>query len=277
MKKTIQATSKYSLGNCAELALQALDHVLNTLHADMNAEIYLIHGGDHVFLVMNRDPRSNPQDPATWGDAAVICDPWADKVYRASDYLSQLKNFYSFRGQNYTENFDANEHVLLPFGDFNTTYLHNAKTVANLKAEFIQKLKSVFEMLIVYRSGLDAELKRLKEKYGESDQRIPILSDKITQIDSLISESSQTIDAFIRKKYAESYQSVKEELSQEFESICNNIVYRLQFTPQEKEVLFEHKGQDKKTDAMRFFGMKSKTRANIEGLSEPLHEKLKKG
>jgi len=41
----ISITSKYSLGNCYELAAQALDYVLNHTSADINAELYQIRGG----------------------------------------------------------------------------------------------------------------------------------------------------------------------------------------------------------------------------------------
>ena len=39
---------------------------------------------DHAFVVLGRQPGSDVARPATWGPAAVVCDPWTNKSYLAS-------------------------------------------------------------------------------------------------------------------------------------------------------------------------------------------------
>ncbi len=82
-----------SSGNCDEFTKQAFDFILYHDNS-IKAEVYEIQGGDHVFLVLNRDPNSDPSDPDTWGKKAVICDPWANSVYYALNFRHHLKNFY---------------------------------------------------------------------------------------------------------------------------------------------------------------------------------------
>jgi hypothetical protein len=120
----ITESAKSSLGNCAELTYQAFDFILNTNSDVNNAEIYEIIGkknpmdGDHVFLVLNRDPNSDPSDPMTWGKNAIICDPWAKTVFPASEYLLKLKNYYydkdSLTNKNCIEDFNPEKHILKP-------------------------------------------------------------------------------------------------------------------------------------------------------------------
>lgn len=86
-------TRKYSLGNCIEYTLLALEYVLNHADSEVRAEAFQINNGDHVFLVINRKPYSSLSDPMRWGDNAYICDPWANEVYPAHEYEEKLKNY----------------------------------------------------------------------------------------------------------------------------------------------------------------------------------------
>ena len=113
----VAITKKYSLGNCSELVVQAFDYILN--HADpavIKAEMFTLCGkreedhGDHVFLVINRSNKSISLFPDTWGPDAMICDPWANKIYPASDYLNQLGSYYYKDGKNFVESFDPSRH-----------------------------------------------------------------------------------------------------------------------------------------------------------------------
>ncbi|WP_157061459.1 hypothetical protein [Legionella cincinnatiensis] len=36
---------------------------------------------DHAFVVLDRAAFSKIQDMSTWGPDAVICDPWAEKIF----------------------------------------------------------------------------------------------------------------------------------------------------------------------------------------------------
>jgi hypothetical protein len=127
----ISVTSKYSLGNCNELAVQALDYILR--HApDISAEVYKIEGGDHAFLVLNRDPSSAAEDPNTWGPNAVICDPWTNEneVYPAKECFTRLKSYYWDENENChkTERYDPEKHFLMPSEYFNTIILRPSKS-----------------------------------------------------------------------------------------------------------------------------------------------------
>jgi hypothetical protein len=51
-----------------------------------NIEYYEMDGGSHHFIVIGRAPGSDPNKPDTWGDEAVICDPWAKRCFLASDF-----------------------------------------------------------------------------------------------------------------------------------------------------------------------------------------------
>lgn len=115
---------KFSLGDCDDLALHALDYIVRHV-PEMEAELYRIKGGDHVFLVLNRDPDSAVDDTSKWGANAVICDPWANEVYPAKDALTRLRNFYFNEKEmkNCTEPYDPDHHFLMPYRDFNTRTL----------------------------------------------------------------------------------------------------------------------------------------------------------
>lgn len=102
--------SKFPVGDCNEYA----DLAMNCLYtyyksSNIKAEIFSIEKGDHIILVMDRDPNSDPTNPATWGEHAVICDPWIGKVYPTYMIDKELKTFRAL----YTE--DKNYNLLLSF------------------------------------------------------------------------------------------------------------------------------------------------------------------
>ncbi|MGA8135658.1 MAG: hypothetical protein WCA48_16150 [Pseudomonas gingeri] len=48
-------------------------------------------GPDHVFVVCGRSAQTNLQDPTTWNNDAVICDPWAKRAYFVADMADEMK------------------------------------------------------------------------------------------------------------------------------------------------------------------------------------------
>jgi len=48
---------------------------------------------DHAFVVIGRAPGSEIRDPSTWGDEAVVCDPWWPDVYAAADKVDRLTHW----------------------------------------------------------------------------------------------------------------------------------------------------------------------------------------
>ena len=43
---------------------------------------------DHAFVVIGREGTAH--QPSTWGDVAVVCDPWARKAYPAKEIVSEM-------------------------------------------------------------------------------------------------------------------------------------------------------------------------------------------
>lgn len=82
------------VGNCGELALFAFDYVLRT-YPTVRAEVVQMVNGNHVFVVIGRDPASDINDPSTYGENALICDALEREVYLAKDYRTKLKAYVS--------------------------------------------------------------------------------------------------------------------------------------------------------------------------------------
>lgn len=142
-------TRKYSLGNCFEYACLALEYVYQQ-HAGIEAEVFDLYGGDHIFLVIGHKKTNsfNCSDPCTWGDSAYICDPWRNSVYPAIEYKTKLTNYYlkeaaNVRSINVIEPLQPH-HVLGPYKyEFNTSYLAKQETL-----EYKQSLMQVFQYKI---------------------------------------------------------------------------------------------------------------------------------
>ncbi len=92
-RKTIE---ELSIGNCGELSSLAIEY-LSRQHKDLNFELFRIPRfkdyGDHVFLVISRDPISDLDDPSTWGKKAVVLDCWTRMIYPASKLTELLENW----------------------------------------------------------------------------------------------------------------------------------------------------------------------------------------
>jgi len=87
MENNVQAVMKIAseaertgFGNCREQAcLAARDLMMKDVP---NVEVFGKH--NHAFVVIGRDPDSNPLDPSTWGSKAMVVDPWQKKSYPAT-------------------------------------------------------------------------------------------------------------------------------------------------------------------------------------------------
>lgn len=87
-KREIKGAKMHSAGNCGELSNLALNFLRKN---NVNAESFKIVNGDHAFVVINRKPNSDPNNPADWGDEAIICDPLLGCCYSAKEIFSKLK------------------------------------------------------------------------------------------------------------------------------------------------------------------------------------------
>jgi hypothetical protein len=269
----ISTSAKHLTGNCFELALQALDYVINHSGDDgICAEMYQITGGDHVFLVLNRGPGSNPKDPATWESNAVICDPWSNLVYPARNYLSQLKNFYRNDKKNYIEDFDPNRHSLAPFA-FNTNQIRQIRTPKNLQSRFVDQSAFLVKALETYKDQLEIEKQRLLKKYGPNDKKVLIIFSKIIDTQISILNVEGTVELVRIKKYKNDYQFAKSDLTRTLQKIYTDAVHSMQFTEDEKYQLFEHK---EKKAVMELFSIKSETESNLDQITNHVEKLIKK-
>lgn len=92
LKIRAERAMKFNVGNCSEMALVGLlcPEIVKTL---IPVELFEIEfPGDHEFLVVGRNPNTDPEDPSTWNPDAVICDPWTQGYYPASLYRTLLKD-----------------------------------------------------------------------------------------------------------------------------------------------------------------------------------------
>lgn len=283
-KSKVSASKKYSLGNCDELAHMALDYVVN--HApDVNAEIYHIEGGDHVFLVLGRKPSSDPHQPETWGRNAYICDPWSNIVYPAAEYLTKTKNYYrsiyrTASGKttytNHTEDFDSTRHKLSPYGQMNTSYIRDEPMAAAKKVERIYqvikpKMEFALEELVL---RLNKILTRLEKLYGKEDSKYKIISEKIIKITHVANEIKAELKlqaGFNYKNWHSTSKIAQEKINSALDSFNRSA------TPSrvDQEELLKCRNEKAFASRMlKFFGIKPKTARDYDAAIENSTQRL---
>lgn len=87
-----QRAQIFRAGNCSEMASIGLEFA-KSKHLTDNIEKFCIFEGDHVFLVIGRDLESDPSDYKSWGENAVVCDPWSGAYYPATLLEEHLKDY----------------------------------------------------------------------------------------------------------------------------------------------------------------------------------------
>lgn len=98
-------------GMCGEYAEFAVEKILDKYpHARNLIEFGFVKKSFHQFVVIGRAKNSKPDEPATWGNAAVILDPWAKKIYKASDFAK----IRSADNITYVEPIEFNEVLEMP-------------------------------------------------------------------------------------------------------------------------------------------------------------------
>lgn len=110
IKRSVTLVKQFSIGNCEEYAMLVLNYLRkqNIEHA----EALIIQGDDHGFVVIGRTRGSDLALPSTWGDDAVVCDAWANKVYPASQIFDRLMCFRAMLHQHLAYPFDPKQHTL---------------------------------------------------------------------------------------------------------------------------------------------------------------------
>ncbi|WED42068.1 hypothetical protein [Legionella cardiaca] len=229
-EKTISLTSKYSLGNCYELALQAMDYFLTTTNQipSSNVEVLSIDGekGDHIFLVIGRSPESNVNDINSWGTDAVICDPWSNQVYCASEWKDKLKTFYRTYNKNGTitncvTGYDAAVHSLKVILDIHQLKSHLNKST--LKENYINELNLMEWTLKNHKTKLETRSEKLLKKYGSEDEKYQVIGQKIgyaTTVLSMVEALRTTIpDTEEDMDFRDFHRLLRKNLKQLFENV----------------------------------------------------------
>ena len=219
-ENTILVTGKYSLGNCEELAHQAFDYVLNLKSVEIEAEVYSIAGGDHVFVVLNRPPASYPYDPENWEDA-VICDPWADQVYPAKEYLSKLKNYYHDHTEkkNRLENFDSCRHCVVPTENMSISVMRSlrAENITTTRQLYADQVKTICGLL----NYCAKKIEELSQPINDTKIKLQLL-EFINHIKKILDYVNQKSESLIRIDDSNiDYRAAKAEF---YQSLANFIV-----------------------------------------------------
>ncbi len=110
LKSIVDKIKARKIGRCREYSYVVLDTLLRMGANLSNIEEYCIENGDHAFVVMNRDPNSNPTDYKTWNDSAVVIDAYSGAAYPAYEIPDRL---FAFRCHQKKSN--ARVNVLIPF------------------------------------------------------------------------------------------------------------------------------------------------------------------
>lgn len=82
---------KYEIGNCGEQASLAYTYLRKKYRLVKLDRLTLING-DHAFLVIGRIPNRPIHIPNEWGNSAVVCDPWENLCYPASEIFFRMKS-----------------------------------------------------------------------------------------------------------------------------------------------------------------------------------------
>lgn len=196
--RDVELIKKYSMGNCEEYAFVALDYIFEK-NPSVTAELFYIKGGDHIFLVIGRDPASDPGLPEDWGEHAYICDPWARDSYKANLYQTKLKNynFSSAEHKHYVEDLKPEHKLVLASlcgEDISTSSLSKCISdvyLNQMQMMFKAKIDLIFSSIQTFKLDITKIADQLKIKYGEKDQKFIILNKKIQEAEQILNKLAE--------------------------------------------------------------------------------------
>ncbi|VEB39391.1 hypothetical protein [Legionella cherrii] len=261
----IQLCKKFSVGNCYEYALLALDYVIN-YEPHVSAEAFYIKGGDHCFLVIGRKADSNPSDPTTWGEEVYICDPSENEVYLAVNYLSRLKNYYKVDDNNgetftnFSENFNSEKHRLSPIPNLNTDYFRHYNSEEHLN-KLLMRFREKYAVILSAAEKMKQDFERITGRlvleYGATDAKFLHLSSQLAHLTSLIEEMKNTL---IAPDIRESYGEMKAKLDGKLIRAINVLDEITNKINQENLTLAKYNNESSwKTSCMKFFNILPQT------------------
>jgi hypothetical protein len=78
LEKSAAAAELYGCGNCGEQSAVAFVYLRR--QKTFPLDWMEVNNYQHAFVIIGRARGSDPRNYATWGEDAVICDPWRDVV-----------------------------------------------------------------------------------------------------------------------------------------------------------------------------------------------------
>lgn len=277
----IAKARKFSLGNCTELALFALEHVVD-IAPGVNAEYYHIKGGaDHAFIVIGRPIDTNPNKPETWGDSTFICDPWANKVYPASKYLQELKiDFFENRsGISFiirTEDFDPKLYQLTTLPSINSRMIRNSESeehIALLQERFEKKSKKIYWAIEELKENLIKIDNRLVKEYQDHDEKHLVIDKLIHNLTAAGKQVLANIEQVYDIKQGQSPFDVLEKALTIQASIYAKAV---KTTMEEKKSLWKYNQEQRlSTKCLQFFKIPPKTVRETNQALKEAHKTVK--
>lgn len=287
-EKTIILTNKYSLGNCQELANQALDYLLSS-DLDIEVEVFSFDGpkADHSFLVIGRDPNSNPNDINSWGRNAVICDPWANKVYQATEeeYKQNLKS--SYREYKVLQNnkikitanrvtdYNPDKHTLESI--LSLSELKKGRMLNTLVENYHKELNFLDGKINNYRNRLEKRMSILKNEYGTDDEKFKVINEKLSDIDHIVSHIQFLKDDVKNIKTDIGFRQFHLELRRNIYQLFDSITKILQLSDNEKTIVSTHRKPDSlKSKARMFFNIPTDTQSVLDKANKTILSDLTK-
>jgi len=84
---------KAKVGNCGEYAAVAFMFLREIRRVKRLDYMLFARPGDHTWVVIGRALDSDFSDYKTWGNAAVVCDPWAGVAFHGSQLPRKLHGY----------------------------------------------------------------------------------------------------------------------------------------------------------------------------------------
>lgn len=282
--RVIELCKKFSLGNCFELALLSLEYVLIT-YPNLRAEVFILSGGDHTFLVIGRNPASLPHLPKTWGRNVFLCDPWTNSVYSAYKYARYLRSHSSTPYPNNTpgdylnhiEKFEETRHTFKCLDTLTTTYLRIADTPLHkleIKTRYQQKTTNMLRAIKSLMVDLQTIAESVKEEYGSQDGKYLTIQQAVNKLTALIDQTTMVMKQNV--DINEPYLEIRMSLQQSLKVQVAEYWHAMSLSESDKKTLFTYRYPlSPKTLWMRFFNTPPKTVQKVIERLETAQEELK--
>lgn len=201
---------KLNQGECLEMSCAGLGYFLYQKKLLTKVDVYEIKnknpediGGDHAFLVIGRDKNSDPSDPSTWGESAVVADPLRNIAFPATQ-IEMLKDHLGLDHQNnpvsssfnsrkqtlslwVSNAFTASDLAYLSGNHLTSTEQEELKTLQSHLQTFhqapLQKKQEVAQKILNGLGNIHREMKKLLLEKNRSEQ--PFLMAKLSLYDQM--------------------------------------------------------------------------------------------